>query len=59
LVYILHPIFMELLRSQYGKISASLMRPVIEVPLTFTLTIICAFSVAYLLYKISFVRRLF
>lgn len=57
--YILHPIFMELLRSQYGKVSASLMRPVIEVPLTFTLTTICAFVAAYLLYKISFVCRLF
>ncbi|MBX8539430.1 acyltransferase family protein [Pseudomonas cichorii] len=59
LVYILHPMFMELLRSQYGKISASLMRPIIEVPLTFALTTLGAFVAAYLLHKIPAVRRLF
>lgn len=59
LVYIVHPMFMELLRSLYGRFSPSLMRPVIEVPLTFALTTIGAFSAAWLLYKISFVRRLF
>lgn len=59
LVYILHPIFMELFRSQYGKVSASLMRPLIEVPLTFVLTTVCAFATAFVLYRISFIRRLF
>ncbi|AKJ98018.1 membrane protein [Pseudomonas sp. Cab53] len=59
LVYILHPIFMELLRSQYAKVSPSLMRPLIEVPLTFVLTTLCAFATAWLLYRISFIRRLF
>ncbi|CAI8699158.1 MULTISPECIES: acyltransferase [Pseudomonas] len=59
LVYILHPIFMELFRSQYSKVSVSLMRPLIEVPLTFVLTTLCAFAAAWLLYRISFIRRLF
>ncbi|MCU1737665.1 MULTISPECIES: acyltransferase [unclassified Pseudomonas] len=59
LVYIVHPIFMELLRSQYGKVSALLMKPLIEVPLTFVLTTALAFLLAHLLYKINFVRRLF
>lgn len=59
LVYILHPIFMELFRSQYAKVSPSLMRPLIEVPLTFVLTTCCAFAAAWLLYRISFIRRLF
>ncbi|MGF6555123.1 surface polysaccharide O-acyltransferase-like enzyme [Pseudomonas sp. S30_BP2TU TE3576] len=59
LVYIIHPIFMELLRFAYGKISVSLMRPVIEVPLTFALTTLFAFLAAYFLYQSSSVRRLF
>ncbi|WP_095185379.1 acyltransferase [Pseudomonas sp. Irchel 3H9] len=59
LVYILHPIFMELFRSQYSKISATFMNPLIEVPLTFVLTTFCAFAAAWLVYRISFIRRLF
>ncbi|WP_138919943.1 acyltransferase [Paracidovorax citrulli] len=43
LVYILHPIFMEIIRAKYKIISPALMRPEIEVPLTFILTTLGAF----------------
>ncbi|MFJ4443743.1 acyltransferase [Pseudomonas sp. NPDC089422] len=59
LVYILHPMVMECLRSQYGKISPELMRPVVEVPMTVVLTFAVSLAAAWLLRKINFVKKYF
>lgn len=59
LVYILHPMFMELLRWAYPMLSARLMAPVIEVPLTFVLTLLVSSGAAWLLRRNRLVKRYF
>lgn len=59
LVYITHPMFMELMRYIYGKMSTTLMTPLIEIPMTFFFVTLLSFLSAYFLRKINFIRRIF
>jgi surface polysaccharide O-acyltransferase-like enzyme len=59
IVYIIHPMVMEFLRWNYLTKVPQLSRLVFDLPVTFAVTALISFGLAWLIYRIPGVRRLF